>query len=184
MKINDKSSFGSDGKWDSVRRYMQIMIRLSFTNKILLLSIAIILGLVHFNIASAHPGRTASDGCHYCRTNCDKWGVAWNQRHCHGSSPYTPPSDSNSGGGWIWWVVGIGGFIGVSWAWGMIEDHRNSKTQKQSSTKSSNENKTEINSCPRCNSGNLQKRKGRYGYFMGCSNYPNCRYTSSIKNND
>lgn len=31
----------------------------------------------------AHPGRTASDGCHYCRTNCDKWGVPWNVRHCH-----------------------------------------------------------------------------------------------------
>jgi len=35
-------------------------------------------------IANAHPGRTASDGCHYCRTNCDSWEVAWNQRHCHG----------------------------------------------------------------------------------------------------
>lgn len=32
---------------------------------------------------SAHPGNTASDGCHYCRTNCDKWGVAWDERHCH-----------------------------------------------------------------------------------------------------
>jgi hypothetical protein len=32
----------------------------------------------------AHPGNTASDGCHYCRTNCDKWGVPWNERHCHG----------------------------------------------------------------------------------------------------
>lgn len=32
----------------------------------------------------AHPGRTASDGCHYCRTNCDSWGVPWNERHCHG----------------------------------------------------------------------------------------------------
>lgn len=32
----------------------------------------------------AHPGATASDGCHYCRTNCDKWGVSWNERHCHG----------------------------------------------------------------------------------------------------
>ena len=36
--------------------------------------------------ASAHPGNKASDGCHYCRTNCDKWGVAWNQRHCHGGT--------------------------------------------------------------------------------------------------
>ena len=36
----------------------------------------------------AHPGGTASDGCHYCRTNCDKWGVPWNERHCHnGHSP-------------------------------------------------------------------------------------------------
>jgi hypothetical protein len=31
----------------------------------------------------AHPGRTAADGCHYCRTNCDYWGVPWNKRHCH-----------------------------------------------------------------------------------------------------
>jgi len=35
-------------------------------------------------VASAHPGRTASDGCHYCRTNCGSWGVPWNERHCHG----------------------------------------------------------------------------------------------------
>ncbi len=42
----------------------------------------------------AHPGRTAADGCHYCRTNCDKWGVPWDERHCHngGSAPaVTPP---------------------------------------------------------------------------------------------
>lgn len=32
----------------------------------------------------AHPGRTAADGCHYCRTNCGQWGVASNKRHCHG----------------------------------------------------------------------------------------------------
>lgn len=37
----------------------------------------------------AHPGRTAADGCHYCRTNCDSWGVPWDERHCHGG--YTAP---------------------------------------------------------------------------------------------
>jgi len=31
----------------------------------------------------AHPGRTASDGCHYCRTNCAKWEVPKGVRHCH-----------------------------------------------------------------------------------------------------
>ena len=34
--------------------------------------------------AEAHPGKTAADGCHYCRTNCDAYGVPWNERHCHG----------------------------------------------------------------------------------------------------
>jgi len=34
-------------------------------------------------LSSAHPGNTASDGCHYCRTNCTSWGVGWNVRHCH-----------------------------------------------------------------------------------------------------
>jgi hypothetical protein len=32
---------------------------------------------------SAHPGNTASDGCHYCRTNCEKWGEQYDVRHCH-----------------------------------------------------------------------------------------------------
>tara|TARA_B100002003_G_scaffold207901_1_gene202336 strand:- start:140 stop:463 length:324 start_codon:yes stop_codon:yes gene_type:complete len=36
-------------------------------------------------LATAHPGRTAADGCHYCRTNCDSWGVPWDVRHCHGN---------------------------------------------------------------------------------------------------
>lgn len=44
-------------------------------------------------IVSAHPGNTASDGAHYCRTNCDYWGVPWNQRHSHGGgNSYSAPS--------------------------------------------------------------------------------------------
>ncbi len=27
------------------------------------------------SLASAHPGRTDSNGGHYCRTNCAKWGL-------------------------------------------------------------------------------------------------------------
>ena len=45
--------------------------------------------------ADAHPGRTAADGCHYCRTNCNSWGgTTYGQRHCHRSKgvpqPYEP----------------------------------------------------------------------------------------------
>lgn len=45
------------------------------------------------SVTFAHPGNTAADGCHYCRTNCDKWGVTWNERHCHGG--YTAPTTGN-----------------------------------------------------------------------------------------
>ena len=51
-----------------------------------LLAISSILSVSLLQVASAHPGRTAADGCHYCRTNCDTWGVPWNERHCHGHS--------------------------------------------------------------------------------------------------
>ena len=33
--------------------------------------------------------------------------------------------------------------------------------------------------CPQCG-GNLVKRKGRYGEFIGCSNYPNCKFTTKV----
>jgi DNA topoisomerase-1 len=29
--------------------------------------------------------------------------------------------------------------------------------------------------CPECG-GDLVRRKGRYGYFTGCANYPKCKY--------
>lgn len=33
--------------------------------------------------------------------------------------------------------------------------------------------------CPRCN-GILVERKGKYGKFIACSNYPDCKFTQSI----
>jgi len=34
--------------------------------------------------------------------------------------------------------------------------------------------------CPLCDGGTLVKRSGPYGEFLGCSNYPECRYTKSL----
>lgn len=45
---------------------------------------AVLLSYFGTEPVAAHPGGTAADGCHYCRTNCDRWGVAWGERHCHG----------------------------------------------------------------------------------------------------
>ena len=43
------------------------------------------------------------------------------------------------------------------------------------------ENMIEFDSstCPKCG-GQLVKRKGKYGNFIGCSNYPKCKYTRQI----
>jgi beta-lactamase superfamily II metal-dependent hydrolase len=34
-------------------------------------------------LTSAHPGRTDSNGGHYCRTNCSKWGLKNGEYHYH-----------------------------------------------------------------------------------------------------
>jgi len=50
--------------------------------KALILGFLFILTFTVSNI-DAHPGNTASDGCHFCRTNCGKWGYTYDTRHGH-----------------------------------------------------------------------------------------------------
>ena len=45
--------------------------------------IALVVLVIAPYYAFSHPGRTASDGCHYCRTNCSRWGEVSGARHCH-----------------------------------------------------------------------------------------------------
>lgn len=33
--------------------------------------------------------------------------------------------------------------------------------------------------CPECG-GELKKREGKYGTFLGCSNFPKCRYSRDL----
>ncbi len=40
--------------------------------------------------------------------------------------------------------------------------------------------KIEVDKCPDCG-GDLKEKMGKFGRFVGCSNYPNCRYIRSIK---
>ena len=41
-------------------------------------------------LAFAHPGGRDASGCHVCRTNCDKYGVPFNAKHCHIKATTTP----------------------------------------------------------------------------------------------
>ncbi|MFH1505400.1 MAG: DNA topoisomerase I [archaeon] len=45
------------------------------------------------------------------------------------------------------------------------------------------ENGTEKKKCPKCG-GNLVLRTSVYGKFLGCSNYPKCRHTEKLENNN
>ena len=44
----------------------------------------------------AHPGRTDSNGCHTCRTNCAKWGLRYGQYHCHGKTNSSTSSSNTN----------------------------------------------------------------------------------------
>lgn len=59
------------------------------------ISICVVFFVLSANVSIAHPGNTASDGCHYCRTNCESWGYDYGTRHCHGggTSTYSPPPE-------------------------------------------------------------------------------------------
>ena len=59
----------NDRKWHTMR----------FKNIILIvLAISIVVSTSY-----AHSGRTASDGCHFCRTNCENYGYTYDTRHGH-----------------------------------------------------------------------------------------------------
>ena len=38
-----------------------------------------------------------------------------------------------------------------------------------------------VNPCPECDMGELAKRVGKFGAFYGCSNYPDCEFTSPVE---
>ncbi|WP_455474878.1 type I DNA topoisomerase [Bartonella sp. B30(2025)] len=42
------------------------------------------------------------------------------------------------------------------------------------------EDESDPRSCPLCENGQLSLKLGRYGAFVGCSNYPNCKYTRQL----
>ena len=36
--------------------------------------------------------------------------------------------------------------------------------------------------CPKCSDGKIGLQLGKYGAFIGCNNYPECKYTKQIAN--
>ncbi|MBE5822399.1 MAG: hypothetical protein E7311_07445 [Clostridiales bacterium] len=59
------------------------------------------------------------------------------------------------------------------------KEARNEHVRNIRTTIKETENKIQNNICPKCG-GKLVERNGKYGKFIGCSNYPKCKYTSQI----
>lgn len=59
----------------------------------------------------------------------------------------------------------------------LIKYIRMAEEKNKETASASIENKFKI--CPKCG-GNLIERKGKFGKFLGCSNYPKCQYTEKI----
>ncbi len=47
-----------------------------------------------------------------------------------------------------------------------------------------NEDGTPARACPSCDDGELSLKVGKFGAFIGCSNYPDCRYTRQLGNGE
>jgi len=52
--------------------------------------------LLNPNVVLAHPGRTDSNGCHTCRTNCAYWGLKNGEYHCHNGGTTNNSSPQNN----------------------------------------------------------------------------------------
>lgn len=60
------------------------------------LAIVMTLVLVLVLDISAHPGRTNADGCHYCRTNCEQYGLQQDEYHCHNNEAASTASSTST----------------------------------------------------------------------------------------
>ncbi len=56
---------------------------------------------------------------------------------------------------------------------------KNKKMKKEHINNIQNNNIKDMTKCPKCG-GELVERNGQYGKFIGCSNYPKCKYTQKI----
>lgn len=81
---------------------------------------------------------------------------------------------------WWFWLLLIGIYLGVAFLEALVIKARNGQGNKKIATVVDFFSNEKTERCPNCE-GVLRERKGRFGRFYGCSNYPDCKYTKPIK---
>lgn len=99
--------------------------------------------ILFIQIVYAHPGKTDSSGCHYCRKNCAKWGLENDEYHCHNGGTYINKKGQtfNSDGTEI------------------IESNNSDSTDKSDVSNNENNNNVNSNSSNNTTSSNLNTNK-------------------------
>lgn len=146
--------------------------------------------------AEAHPGQTDERGGHTCRTNCKQWGLNYGEYHYHTPSVseknnphinYRNLPQPKKDNGWVFWIVLVAGvFVWLMYRGNKATSNKGSSNRDKSTyesniTKDRKEKSVDKGNCEKCQVGNMIKKKGRYGYFYACSNFPRCKHTRSMK---
>lgn len=66
----------------------------------------VVILLLLLPVSTAHPGRKNKDGCHTCRTNCENWGLEYEEYHCHTSNQEGDSEGNKDDGGVIELICG------------------------------------------------------------------------------
>lgn len=65
--------------------------------RILIFIFTLFLIIASSSLVQAHPGRTDDNGCHYCWTNCEYYGLSYGEYHCHDGNSSGSSSGTSSG---------------------------------------------------------------------------------------
>ena len=126
----------------------------------------------------AHPGRTDSNGCHTCRTNCERWGLSYGQYHCHngGSSSRSNSSSRSSST-----------YSAPSYVYGCTD--KDSINYNPNANKDNGSCIKKVNGCTDQNAYNYNEKANvddgsSISKVMGCTNYEAINYNSSANTSD
>lgn len=126
----------------------------------------------------AHPGRTDSNGCHTCRTNCERWGLSYGQYHCHngGSSSRSNSSSRSSST-----------YSAPSYVYGCTD--KDSINYNPNANKDNGSCIKKVSGCTDQNAYNYNEKANVddgscISKVMGCTNYEAINYNSSANTSD
>lgn len=147
--------------------------------KYYLLIIVVIMIVCFIPNVYAHPGRTDSNGCHTCRTNCERWGLSYGQYHCHNGGSSSTGSSNSNGSSSV--------YSAPSYVYGCTD--KDSINYNPNANKDNGSCIKKVNGCTDSNAYNYNEKANVddgscISKVMGCTNNEAINYNSSANTSD